>query len=381
MNTIILLWLLSIFLLIILIKLLNINKNSIVCFLILLSIIIFVTHINTAIAAVITSVTLCINSILPTLFPFSVICNLLIQYDGILLFSKILGPIFCKPFNLSKECSFPIAASFICGYPLGAKYSSNLYELGYISKGEYSKLLNIATNCGPIFIIGTIGYTFLKDLNSGYILLFANYLSIFIMAIIMNFKKDKKNQKKNESIYSQKFLQEHKNQINFAQALKTSIDSSINTLLSVCGFIILFSIIISILDKYSVNSIILGTIEITNGTKLISMQKYSYPFKLALISFFSSFSGLCIILQCSSFFSRHNISIIKYSFYKIIQGIISFIITYFICLFISKTAFTSSINYNYTNNIPISVFLIPTITIIIIYIFLKIVKKLFSHIP
>ena len=90
----------------------------------------------------------------------------------------------CKPLGLSKNCSFPLAASFICGYPLGAKYSSDIYELGYIHKNEYERLLNIASNAGPIFILGSVAASMLYDVKLGYILLIANYLSIIIVGFL-----------------------------------------------------------------------------------------------------------------------------------------------------------------------------------------------------
>lgn len=112
------------------------------------------------------------------------ICNLLISYDGITVYSKILGPLLCKPLGLSKSCSFPLAASFLCGYPLGAKYCTDIYELGYIDRKEYIRLLNVASNCGPLFIVGSVALAMLGNVKLGYILLIANYLSLIIIGFI-----------------------------------------------------------------------------------------------------------------------------------------------------------------------------------------------------
>jgi len=185
------LWLLIFILVAILLKLLNIKKNYIICFLITIFIIIFTINLKTSIEAAISGTKLVITAILPTIFPFSVICNLLICYDGITLYSKILGPLICKPLGLSRSSSFPIVASFICGYPLGAKYSSDIYNLGYIHKDEYERLLNIASNAGPIFILGSVSVAMLNNIKYGYILLIANYLSILIIGLIT--KKSSKN--------------------------------------------------------------------------------------------------------------------------------------------------------------------------------------------
>ena len=113
MIYVIILWFLIISLIIILIKQLNIKKNIIICILISIFIILFTLNINQCISAAIDGCKLWYKSILPTTFPFIVICNLLIYYDGINLYSKFLGPLLCKPLGLSKNCSFPIVASIL----------------------------------------------------------------------------------------------------------------------------------------------------------------------------------------------------------------------------------------------------------------------------
>ena len=190
MIYVIILWFLIISLIIILIKQLNIKKNIIICIFISILIILFILNINQCISAAIEGCKLWYKSILPTTFPFIVICNLLIYYDGINLYSKFLGPLICKPLGLSKNCSFPIVASILCGYPLGAKYCVDLYSMEYIEKDEYERLLNIASNVGPLFLIGSVGGTLLGNISLGYILLIGNYLSLIFIGFITKKKRN-----------------------------------------------------------------------------------------------------------------------------------------------------------------------------------------------
>ncbi|MBM6838487.1 sporulation integral membrane protein YlbJ, partial [Clostridium saudiense] len=184
---------------------------------------------------------LVIKTILPTIFPFSFICNLLICYDGISLYSKILGPLICKPLKLSKGSSFPIAASIICGYPLGCKYCCDLYSLGYIDKNEFERLLNIASNASPMFLIGSIGATMFGNTKLGFILLIANYISPLIMGII-TIPRGKISKESKE-------ISSEIKKISIGSALKTSIENSVNTTLQVGAFVIIFSVIISIIKN------------------------------------------------------------------------------------------------------------------------------------
>lgn len=362
MYSIIFLLIIIFFLLLLLFKLFNKNQNYFMCILITGFIFIFVYNLENCIDAALIGVNLVVKTIIPTIFPFSVICNLLISYDGVGLYSKILGPILCKPLKLSKSSSFPIVASFLSGYPLGCKYCCDLYSLGYINRSEFERLLNIASNASPMFIIGSIGATMLGDIRLGFILLIGNYLSSIIVGILTI------NNSKTSSTWKE--LPENNINVNFGSALKSALDNGINTTLQVGAFVVLFSIIISIiknntyisivfynieeflnLPKYSIYGLFLGSVEFTNGCKLITTLPLTLPFKLAIISFICSFSGLSVIAQISSFVYKYDISIAKYSFIKFIQGVISFSITFIISSVFSLkyTAYTSTTtidNYN-----------------------------------
>jgi len=340
----------------ILLKLFNIKKNYIISIFITLFIFFFVYNLDSNMASAVYGLKLVLIAIMPTIFPFSVVCNLLICYDGIELYSKLLGPLICKPLKLSKACSFPIAASFICGYPLGAKYSTDLYNLGYIDKIEYERLLNIAANAGPIFILGSIALSILGDIKYGYILLIANYLSIILIGLFTRGKVknlSKSEHKINSSTSS------------FGTNLKISIENAVSTTINVGAFVIIFSVIINIIKNTSfitiallkvenilnlkattLYNLLLGSIEFTNGAKLIEQSNLNIILKLSLISFILSFSGLSVIAQVSSITSSARPNLSKYTFYKLIQGLLSFIITFISSYFFINTKEVSNINLN-----------------------------------
>lgn len=389
MYTISILWLLIIILSIILIKLLKLSKNQIITIFITLFIILFIINLNTCMQSTFTGLNLVIKAILPTIFPFSVICNLIIHYDGISFYSNILGPIICKPLKLSNCSSFPIVASLLCGYPLGCKYCCDLYELGCISKEEYLRLLNIASNASPIFLIGSVGAAMLGNIKYGFILLLGNYLAPLIIGF---FTKKNTHEFNNSNEYPLKIDGSY----NFGIIIKTSIENAINTTLQVGAFVIIFSIIIGIIKNNSLINIIfnnvekllslspnslygifLGSIEYTNGCKILTSISSSIIFKLSAISFICSFSGLSIIGQISSFTGKFNVSLKKYSFIKFIQGIISFIITFIFSSIFISTETTSSIyihSYYTTNKL-----LLFTYALLLLPLIVKLTNILFKR--
>ncbi|MGG5462349.1 sporulation integral membrane protein YlbJ [Clostridium sp. B9] len=337
------LFFLIIILSIILVKLLNIKSNVIFSVLLTLTVVYFIVNPRLSMEASLSGAKLFFNSILPTMFPFMVICNMIINLDGIKLYSKILGPLLCKPLGLSNSCSFALVASFLCGYPLGAKYSTDLYKKGVISEEEFSRLLNIASNIGPLFLIGAVGTSMLDNSTLGYLLLIPSYLSTIIIGILT------KNKKRGQHfpLPNKETTNSSKHQ-NIGEVIKKSIEDATFNILVLCGYVIIFSVIISMIKTLFISTgtlsnlcqllnipedilsgVFLGSIEVTNGCNIISSSNIPLVFKLCLLAFLSSFGGLSIIAQTASFFYKENVSMTKYFLYKVLQGIVAFVIMFF----------------------------------------------------
>ena len=382
------LWLFIILLALLLKKQLDIKVNSIVCIIMTIAIVLFAANINTCITAALDGCKLWYRAILPTTFPFLIICSMLIYYDGINLYSRFLGPLVCRPLSLSKNCSFPIVASILCGYPLGAKYCADIYTMGYIKKDEYIRLLNIASNVGPLFLIGSVASALLNNIALGYILLAGSYTSCLLIGFIT---------KKKRTVTNTDSLKiEHYYSPNLGVAVKNSIESSITTILNIGGFIIIFSVVISLIKNNTfitfiiqniehffkipsgaLYAVLLGSIEITNGCNILSSLSISIPLKLSLISFLCSFSGLAIIAQVSSFVSNTGISLTRYILFKFIQGIFAFIITYFLMIIIPSSVYTSQIVM--ASELSLNYCLIPVIFVLVLYILFKIINLVISR--
>ncbi|EDS76186.1 sporulation integral membrane protein YlbJ [Clostridium botulinum C str. Eklund] len=333
-----------------------------------------------------------ITSVFPSVFPFLILINIMISFDGINIYSKILGNIICRPLRLPKNCSVVLIVSILCGYPLGAKYAYDLYKKNAIDIHTCHRLINIASNPSPIFILGVVGASMLKNHSFGVLLLVSTYLSCVIMALILPRKKDVyfKELNNTKSVKRNKTL---------GEILKSSIDNAFKTAFSIGGFIILFSVLTSIIKNNILSDIVLknlslifniqkstlegfffGVLEMTNGCSLIAPINMNIMYKLAMISFLLAFSGLSIISQTYSIIHNSKLSLSRYMKRKFIQGIICSIITiilYKINIFnISKETFSLKIVSNNKNSfiLLLLIEMILLITPIIIYKF----KKLFS---
>lgn len=363
LNTI--LYLLILIIIILLAFLLK-DKNTLITIIFSLLIIQIIMTPKICIEGVISGATLFFYKVFPSLFSFLIVCNVIIAYDGVYIYSKVIGNMICKPLRLPVSCSFVVIISVLCGYPLGAKYACDLYENKTINLQTCERLINIASNGSPLFILGSVGVSMLKDDFIGYILLLSNILSCIVMSFLIS---PKQKLPKNTYIQSRHTMSQN----NIGDVLKSSIENSIKTCLSIGGFVTLFSVINNIIKNNSLFSIILnnisyitkipldvlqgsilGIIEMTNGCNLISGTNLPILPKIAIISFLFTFSGLSIISQVYSFTYKFDISMKTYTLRKLLQGLICSILSIFLykafyCNLFIISSFNSWHNYNHYN--------------------------------
>lgn len=131
------------------------QKNLLtVCFLFLLLVCILCNSKKTAEFAYIGLNTWYLNMI-PSLFPFMVLLNLLISTGLSYWFMKPFS-VFLKPFRNTEDACFVLFFGFLCGFPLGAKCVVDLYRRGRLSEANSEYLLSFTNNIGPAYFCGFV---------------------------------------------------------------------------------------------------------------------------------------------------------------------------------------------------------------------------------
>lgn len=310
----------------------KILSNYFLTFIIILFGICLIIFSSSNILAVQTSLNLFLNAVFPSLFPFLIVSELLAHTSVIhflsVKFEKIMKPIF----NVSGIGAYPFIMGLLSGYPVGAKIVSNLRSEKQISKDEAEHLLIFTNNSGPLFIIGTIGCSIYLNNTIGFLLLIVHiFSSIFTGFIFGHFYKP------SYRSYSDN-LNKNLSFSTLGEFLSSCIKKSFYTLSNVCGFVIIFSLIISMIDSIGFLSVfnnkwieyfILGIIEITNGIKLIStISGSSLLFNLVITSTLLGTGGISVLLQVWSIISHTDLSIKPYIFGKIFNGLFSGILMF-----------------------------------------------------
>ena len=121
------------------------------------------------------SLRLCLTSILPAIFPYMILSDLLatvkIKSDG------FIGKVFRRLFGISPRAFTAFLSGAICGFPIGVKTAVSLYENGAISKKECEHLIGFANNPSLAFIIYGVGVGMRGSLEDGFFLYFSVLIS------------------------------------------------------------------------------------------------------------------------------------------------------------------------------------------------------------
>ena len=297
------------------------------------------------------------NSVVPTLFPFFVATELLSYTNFTYYLGKLLNR-FMKPvFNVRGEGSFALIMGIISGYPMGAKICANFREKNICSKEECERLLSFTNNSGPLFIVGTVGISLFGSSTIGYLLLITHLLASLSVGFIFRFWKyySKENYTNGANLKTNNIIKLS----DLGGIIGKSISSSINTILLIGGFVVLFSVVISILKSshllyifsYCINpildilkiptsfstGIISGIFELTNGLNIIcNIPQKQLSINIIIASFILGFGGISVLLQVWSTISKTDLSIKPYIYGKLLHACFSAFYTF---LFIKNFIF------------------------------------------
>ncbi len=302
-------------------------------------------------------VLVCGNIIVPSLFPFSVFvlfllnCNIIEKMTFIERFSL-------KVFNQTADMFFIMLFSMLGGYPIGARLINELYKNHKLSKTDAHIMQCYCVNAGPAFIAVAIGQGILHSKKAGFLMLTSHIIASIVIALIF------KGKIKHQTTY---FKTSYKSHESISDIFVNSTAQAASAVLSICSFVILFSVITAYFNALSVRFALFKTLSILcEVTTSVSNIKNIY-----LISFLLGFSGFAVWFQVLSCSKDCGVNLPLFSLSRILHGTISSLIM-FILLNVFKIEINTisntqvgNISYS-TNNLAIAFSLLIMVIMLII---------------
>ena len=288
------------------------------------------------------------NVIVPTLLPFIIVSNLIINLKLTTYISKLFYPILHRLFAVTRNGCYVIIIGLLTGFPVGAKACSDLVKNKMLTKKEGQYLLTFCNNASPMFIISYISILTLKIKGNQYRFLGIIYASAILSALLYRIVHHIQNNSfvapdniaVTESITLRAADLPRKacapnppKRITFA-IIDNAIMDGFDVITKVGGYIVLFSILTNViltnLPKNAIYSLLsVGLLEITNGINVIGSSSLTYGTKIALILPITAFGGISSIAQTKSVTDKSGLSIKSYIFYKLINACITLLIALF----------------------------------------------------
>ena len=258
------------------------------------------------------------EQILPALLPFTIL-------SGILLRSRFMNS-FRNGSNLL-TIMLTLICGFIFGFPVGAKLASDFYSQSLLSRRQAILLCVTANNFSMMYVFGFVIPTLFpeKKLEKlSFLLLYLLPLVISIASLLIWGRKDKNYIQKNTASRFQLDM----------QIVDAGIISGFESLIKICGYIVLFSLASRMLFLLWQNTslpaiLIVGNLEITNGITLLSQTTFSSEkIRYLLAIQFLSFGGISGLAQTASIMKPSGLPIKDYVIGKLLLTLLLLIVCF-----------------------------------------------------
>lgn len=249
--------------------------------------IILILDAKTALTGAMEGISLCLNTVIPSLFPFFLF--------SILLNSTLTGTHlgFLRPIGkllgIPKGAESLLLLGLLGGYPVGAQCVSEAHRNGSIDRHEAKRMLGFCSNAGPAFIFG-MGSCLFASKYILWALWGIHIVSALLVGLLLPGKR-RSNCKLPQS--------EH-------LTIILALNKAIRTIVSVCSWVIIFRVLLTFLQKWCFwmiddkeQAFFTGLLELSNGCYRL-FNTVSQGTRFVLCAFFLGFGGLCVLMQTAS---------------------------------------------------------------------------------
>lgn len=309
--------------------------------------------------AAITGLNLWWNVVFPSLVPFFILSEILMGLGVVHFIGILLEPLMRPVFNVPGIGAFAMSMGLASGYPMDAVITCKFRKNQLCSAVEAERLLSFTNTADPLFMFGAVAVGMFGMPELGATIALAHYLSSFIVGVIFRYHGRNRDSHTNDTQISNgniilrafralyKAKQEDKRSL--GQLLGDSVKNSMNTILLIGGFIILFSVFLQILSVlgvtdalttafagslsligFNVNlapAMVSGLFEIDLGALAASQADAPLIEKVVIASGIIAWSGLSVHGQVASIVIESGIRMLPYMIARFLHAIIAGLIT------------------------------------------------------
>lgn len=273
-------------------------------------------------------ISLCLESLIPSLFPCMVLSEILLSLiEGQQEIARLLTPV-GRFLGLTPLGTTALLLGLLSGFPIGARAACHLYDKGQIGRTEAERILRYGTIPSSGFLIGTVGSGLYRDIRFGITL----YLTLlFSTLFVARLEKSIKKYKPTPPPLASACL--HSSPVRFSRIFTNAVTGAANGGLLVSAYVLFFSALGSALDAVLGSGNLSGEgraflfclLELSSGMQLTA----TLPSRLlgtVLAAFAAGWSGISVHCQLLSLTDGRGFSMGAYLLSKLAVGVLSAII-------------------------------------------------------
>ncbi len=253
---------------------------------------------------------ICSESVIPSLFPLSVLCTFMTVSGLCTAIGKAATLITEKVFRLPGSAAGALLMGMFAGYPVGARMTEELYRNRCISRNDANRMCLFCVCAGPAFTVGTVGSAMLNDSSAGKILFLSSCLSALTIGVLLRFTATD-GEIRHEADFRKPL----------ATALCEAVSSAGGAMLSVSAWIIFFTCICMTLEGVpeTIKLPLYSLLEVTNGVG--EAVKSGQP--LPVISAILGWSGLSVHCQVFRYIEKCGVKPSHFIVSRVVSGALS----------------------------------------------------------
>ncbi len=273
-----------------------------------------------AVTGVSRGLSMCGAVIIPSLLPFMVLVGTFMR----LRLSDTVGRWFARPtgrlFRLPGCCAMPILLSFIGGYPAGAVAIEQLLSRRQITEAQAARMLRFCVNAGPAFAVSAVGAVLLGDARVGWLLCAAHLLAALLIGVV---------QGRFSPLCIRQSPSARGTVLPLGSAFAAAVNSAALSLLYMCGFVILFAVVLSISDAAGVSALLetvtgipalpAGVLEVGSGC--VQLAGAPEP-SMFLFGFMLGFGGLSVQCQVRALLQAYPAALRQFFLFRVLHGLL-----------------------------------------------------------
>jgi len=300
------------------------------------------------------------NVVFPSLLPFFILSEILMGVGVVHFIGVLLEPLMRPIFNVPGVGAFAMSMGLASGYPMDAVITCKFRKNQLCSAVEAERLLSFTNTADPLFMFGAVAVGMLGMPEIGATIAIAHYLSSFLVGVIFRYHGRQRDIYTNESSVQQQgniivraframYNARQEDKRSFGQLLGDSVKSSMNTILLIGGFIILFSVFLRILAVVGVTnylstifaaflnlvgfstnlapSLVSGLFEIDLGALAASQADAPLVEKVTIASAIIAWSGLSVHGQVASIVIESGIRMTPYMVARLLHATLAALLT------------------------------------------------------